>query len=295
MVSFGIFLPKPCLSAVRRHNSWFSRLLGDDISDIHVPRWGLLVLFCIYFASSTVLYLPGRPSWMCLFDTAHFGFLIEIFKNFCNVPCLTLHFEMTPPKLGSACSSNWRGNLAHSWKWANKAGLTNSFRFHFSLRSVFLTNLLLDKSDYLSFSHMGKRNFYWLSRVFSKIWRVPMSYSNWRNSLIELSRHEFSSVRYVIVGLFGFFLVDHKLAPKLTKKFYKVPIFKVLFYIFVQFSVIFVGLMIQKFPDEKTSYQRCFFEKKPKNVFKTMFLQFLFSFQEFLPVRISKKVQAEKK
>ena len=28
---------------------------------------------------------------MCLFDTAHFEFLIEIFKNFGNVPCLTLH------------------------------------------------------------------------------------------------------------------------------------------------------------------------------------------------------------
>ena len=40
MVSFGIFLPKPCLFAVRWHNSWFSCLLGDDISDIHVPGWG---------------------------------------------------------------------------------------------------------------------------------------------------------------------------------------------------------------------------------------------------------------
>ena len=30
---------------------------------------------------------------MCLFDTAHFEFLIEIFKNVCNVPCLTLHCD----------------------------------------------------------------------------------------------------------------------------------------------------------------------------------------------------------
>ena len=39
-------------------------------------------------------YLPGRPSWMCLFDVAHFEFLIEIFKNFCNVFCLTLQLEL---------------------------------------------------------------------------------------------------------------------------------------------------------------------------------------------------------
>ena len=40
------------------------------------------------------LYLPGRPSWMCLFDAAHFEFLIEIFKNFSNADCRTLH----PPR-----------------------------------------------------------------------------------------------------------------------------------------------------------------------------------------------------
>ena len=43
MVSFGIFLPKPCLFAVRWHNSGFSRLLGDDMSDILVPGWGVRV------------------------------------------------------------------------------------------------------------------------------------------------------------------------------------------------------------------------------------------------------------
>ena len=96
MVSFGTFLPKPCLFAVRWHNSWFSRLLGDDISDFHVlgSGWGLWC--CLAFSLLPLLfsYLPGRPSWMCLFDTAHFEFLVEIFKNFWNVPCLTLH----PPR-----------------------------------------------------------------------------------------------------------------------------------------------------------------------------------------------------
>ena len=32
---------------------------------------------------------------MCLFDTAHFEVLIEIFKNVCNVPFLTLHTAET--------------------------------------------------------------------------------------------------------------------------------------------------------------------------------------------------------
>ena len=44
-----------------------------------------------FFASFRFLYLPGRPSWMCLFDAAHFEFLTEIFKNFSNTDCRTLH------------------------------------------------------------------------------------------------------------------------------------------------------------------------------------------------------------
>ena len=97
MVSFGTFLPKPCLSAVRWQNSCFSRLLGDDISDILVPGWGWVFWWCLLAFILLPLrfsYLPGRPSWMCLFDTAHFEFLIEIFKNFCNADCRTLH----PPR-----------------------------------------------------------------------------------------------------------------------------------------------------------------------------------------------------
>ena len=56
--------------------------------------WGLLVVFCLFLLPLRFSYLPGRPSWMCLFDTAHFEFLIEIFKNFCNADCRTLH----PPR-----------------------------------------------------------------------------------------------------------------------------------------------------------------------------------------------------
>ena len=62
MVSFGTFLPKPCLFAVRWPNSWFSRLLGDDISDILVPGWWVgssLGVFCFHFASSTVFVPAG--------------------------------------------------------------------------------------------------------------------------------------------------------------------------------------------------------------------------------------------
>ena len=62
MVSFGTFLPKPCLFAVRWPNSWFSRLLGDDISDILVPGWwvgSFWGVFCLYFASSTVFVPAG--------------------------------------------------------------------------------------------------------------------------------------------------------------------------------------------------------------------------------------------
>ena len=50
--------------------------------------WACFAFFLLPLRFS---YLPGRPSWMCLFDTAHFEFLIEIFKNFCNADCRTLH------------------------------------------------------------------------------------------------------------------------------------------------------------------------------------------------------------
>ena len=93
MVSLGTFLPKPCLFAVRWPNSWFSRLLGDDISDILVPGWwvgSFWACFAFFLLPLRFSYLPGRPSWMCLFDVAHFEFLIEIFKNFCNADCRTL-------------------------------------------------------------------------------------------------------------------------------------------------------------------------------------------------------------
>ena len=56
MVSFGTFLPQPCLFAVRWQNSWFSRLLGDDISDILVPGWwvgSLCSLLSSFSISST--------------------------------------------------------------------------------------------------------------------------------------------------------------------------------------------------------------------------------------------------
>ena len=39
-------------------NSWFSRLLGDDISDFHIPGWGWGLLFS-FFASSTVFVPVG--------------------------------------------------------------------------------------------------------------------------------------------------------------------------------------------------------------------------------------------
>ena len=67
--------------------------MGDDISDFHVPwsGWGLWCCFAFALLPLRFSYLPGRPSWMCLFDTAHFEFLVKIFKNFCNVPRLTLH------------------------------------------------------------------------------------------------------------------------------------------------------------------------------------------------------------
>ena len=39
-------------------------------------------------------YLPGRANRMCLFDAAHFEFLIKIFENFSNADCRTLH----PPR-----------------------------------------------------------------------------------------------------------------------------------------------------------------------------------------------------
>ena len=57
----------------------FSFLGGGGIS---------LLSFVLFF---NFQYLSGRPSLMCLFDTAHFEFLIEIFKNFCNADCRTLH------------------------------------------------------------------------------------------------------------------------------------------------------------------------------------------------------------
>ena len=53
MVSFGTFLPKPCPFAVRWHNSWFSRLLGDDISDIIVPGLGV-GRFCTLSSSFSI-------------------------------------------------------------------------------------------------------------------------------------------------------------------------------------------------------------------------------------------------
>ena len=68
-------------------------------------------------------YLPGRPSWMCLFDTAHFEFLIESFKNFCKVFCLTL-------QLVSPVSGTW-GTIMLKWVKpgvAPQKGLSMSFR-----------------------------------------------------------------------------------------------------------------------------------------------------------------------
>ena len=53
--------------------------------------WVFWSSFCLFLLPLRFPYLPGRPSWMCLFDTAHFEFLIEIFKNFCNADCWTLH------------------------------------------------------------------------------------------------------------------------------------------------------------------------------------------------------------
>ena len=53
-----------------------------------------LAPFCLFSLPLRFLYLPGRPSWMCLFDAAHFEFLIESFKNFSNADCRTLH----PPR-----------------------------------------------------------------------------------------------------------------------------------------------------------------------------------------------------
>ena len=53
-----------------------------------------LGVFCLFLLPLRFSYLPGRPSWMCLFDVAHFEFLIEIFKNFCNADCRTLHQEL---------------------------------------------------------------------------------------------------------------------------------------------------------------------------------------------------------
>ena len=54
--------------------------------------WGEVFWRCFAFILLPLRfsYLPGRPSWMCLFDVAHFEFLIEIFKNFCNADCRTL-------------------------------------------------------------------------------------------------------------------------------------------------------------------------------------------------------------
>ena len=75
--------------------------LGDEISDFHVPGsgWGLWCCFAFILLPLQFSYLPGRPSWMCLFDTAYFEFLIEIFKNFCNGLCSTLY----PPRAVVYC------------------------------------------------------------------------------------------------------------------------------------------------------------------------------------------------
>ena len=52
-----------------------------------------------FFASSSVFVPAGSASWMCLFDAAHFEFLIEIFKNFSNADCRTLHYMGPSPAL----------------------------------------------------------------------------------------------------------------------------------------------------------------------------------------------------
>ena len=79
MVSFGIFLLKQYLFAVRWHNSGFSRLLGDDMLDILVPglEWGLLALSFVLFFNFQ--YLSGLPS-CAFFDIARFDILNEILK-----------------------------------------------------------------------------------------------------------------------------------------------------------------------------------------------------------------------
>ena len=56
--------------------------------------WGFPCAFAFILLLLRLSYLPGRSTLMCLFDTAHFEFWIEIFKNFRNVPCLKLH----PPR-----------------------------------------------------------------------------------------------------------------------------------------------------------------------------------------------------
>ena len=106
MVSFGTFLPKPCLFAVRWQNCWFSRLLGDDISDILVPGlWGgvSLLSFVLFF---NFQYLSGRPS-CAFFDIAHFDILNEIFKvrSVRRLPDVT--FRLEQPLIYESLSKVW--------------------------------------------------------------------------------------------------------------------------------------------------------------------------------------------
>ena len=81
------------------HNRWFCSLQSlRGLFGCQGQRGlslGLgLAPFCLFLLPLRFSYLPGRPFWMCLFDAAHFEFLIEIFKNFSNVDCRTLH----PPR-----------------------------------------------------------------------------------------------------------------------------------------------------------------------------------------------------
>ena len=74
------------------HNQWFCSLqllLGFfGCQGQRGLSLGLgLAPFCLFSLSLRFLYLPGRPSWMCLFDATH----IELFKNFSNADCRTLH------------------------------------------------------------------------------------------------------------------------------------------------------------------------------------------------------------
>ena len=106
MVSFGIFLPKTCLFAVRWHNSWFSRLLGDDMSDIHVPGWGW-GLFCTLFHPLFQFPVPVRSAiltvlvWYRTFRIFH--------PNFQKLMQRPLPDVLSSPGRSLSSSTNERG------------------------------------------------------------------------------------------------------------------------------------------------------------------------------------------